>query len=59
MYKIHVNDRNYSSWEVFETNKFNKMEVNINPFHSKLFTNDVFSIDKNGNVNILHSTIRS
>lgn len=59
MYKIHVNDRNYSSWEVFETNKFNKMEVNINPFDSKLFTNDVFSIDKNGNVNILHSTIRS
>lgn len=59
IYKILVNDMNYSSWEVFDTNKFSKMEVNINPIDNKLFTNDVFSIDKNGNVNIIHSTIRS
>jgi exoribonuclease R len=58
-YKIHVNDRSYNSWEVFDTNKFNKVEVNINPIESKLFANDVFTIDKNNKVTIVHSSIRS
>ncbi len=25
-YKIYINDINYSSWEVFDTNKFNKIK---------------------------------
>jgi hypothetical protein len=58
-YKIHVNDRSYTSWEVFDTNKFNKVEVDINPIESKLFANDVFTIDKNNKVIIVHSSIRS
>jgi exoribonuclease R len=57
--KIHVNDRSYNSWEVFDTNQFNKIEVNINPIESKLFANDVFIIDKNNKITIVHSSIRS
>lgn len=58
IYKIHINDRGYSSWEVFDTNKFDKVEVNINPLENKLFSNDVFTIDNN-KVNLLHSSIRT
>jgi exoribonuclease R len=58
-YKIHVNDRSYNSWEVFDTNKFNKVEVNINPIEGKLFANDVFTIDKHNKITIVHSSIRS
>jgi len=59
LYKIHVNDRSYNSWEVFDTNKFNKVEVDINPIEGKLFANDVFTIDKNNKITIVHSSIRS
>jgi len=57
--KIHVNDRSYNYWEVFDTNKFNKVEVDINPIEGKLFANDVFTIDKHNKINIVHSSIRS
>lgn len=58
IFKIHVNDRSYNSWEVFDTNKFDKVEVSINPLENKLFSNDVFTIDNN-KVNLLHSSIRT
>ena len=58
LYKIYVNNRNYSAWEVFETNTFQKFDIDINPNTSKLFTNDVFSYEKN-TVTIVHSTVRS
>jgi exoribonuclease R len=59
IFKIHVNDRSYTSWETFDSNKFDKFEVNINPLESKLFTNDLFTIDKHNKVTIVHSSIRS
>jgi exoribonuclease R len=58
LFKIQVNDRSYCSWDVFDSNKFNKVEVTINPIESKLFTNDVFTVDKHNKVNIVHSSIR-
>jgi len=59
-YKIYVNDRNYKSWEVFETMNFNKIELTIDPIENKLFSNDVFRVNKdNISVKILHSSIRS
>ena len=57
-YKIYVNDRSYTSWEVFDTNNFNKVNVDINPIESKLFSNDVFTVNNDNTVNILHSSIR-
>jgi hypothetical protein len=57
-YKLYVNDRNYTSWEVFDSNNFNKINVNINPIESKLLSNDVFILDKNNKVEIIHSSVR-
>jgi exoribonuclease R len=58
-YKLYVNDRNYSSWDVFDTINFNKIKLDINPLDHKLFSNDVFSIDEDNLVTLLHSSIRS
>jgi len=61
-YKLYVNDRNYTTWQIFESNNFNKVELDINPLESKLFSNDVFSIEKGKDTNtvkLLHSSIRT
>jgi exoribonuclease R len=57
-YKIYVNDRNYHSWDTFETISFKKIELEINPIENKLFSNDVFSFNNN-KIHLLHSSIRS
>lgn len=57
-YKIYISDRKYTSWEIFETATFQKVDIKINPNECKLFSNDVFSFDNN-TVKIVHSTIRS
>ena len=58
-FKIYVNDRNYSSWDVFEMSNFNKVTLNINPSDCKLFSNDVFSVDEKNIVKLTHSTVRA
>ena len=59
-YKIHIHDRNYSSWDIYDTGNLNKIStIEINPIEAKLFSNDVFEINsKNGAINLLHSTVR-
>ena len=57
-YKVHINDRAYTSWEVFENINFQKVEITINPLEQKLFSNDVFSVDENSKISIVHSTVR-
>jgi len=64
-YKLSVNDRSYNSWEVFDITNLNKVDIDINPIESKLFSNDIFSIDIDNDkhnivkLNLLHSSIRS
>ena len=58
-YKFYVNDRSYSSWEIFEMNNFNKTNLDINPVESRLFSNDVFCFDENQRVKLIHSSVRS
>lgn len=58
-YKIHINDRNYTSWNIFETANFQPVNIDINPVENKLFSNDVFSFDDTKNVKLIHSSIRS
>jgi exoribonuclease R len=58
-FKIQINERSYCSWEVFDSKKFDKVELDINPLEFKLFNNDVFTITDDKNVNIIHSSIRS
>jgi hypothetical protein len=59
-YKIHIHDRNYTSWEIYDTGNLNKIStIEINPVECKLFSNDVFEINsENGAINLLHSTVR-
>jgi exoribonuclease R len=57
-YKIYVNDRNYNSWDIFDTSNFEKVELDINPIDCKLFSNDVFKFES-GKLTLLHSTIQS
>jgi hypothetical protein len=58
-YKIHIHDRNYTSWEIYDTGNLNKIStIEINPIECKLFSNDVFEINTDGSVNLLHSTVR-
>ncbi len=59
MFKININDRSYNSWETYDANKFDKVNININPLESKLFTNDVFTIDTHNKVLLVHSSIRN
>ena len=57
-YKIYISDRNYSSWEIFETTHFTKVNLDIDPIENKLFSNDVFTIDEKNNINLLHSSVK-
>jgi exoribonuclease R len=59
VFKIYVNDRNYSSWNIFEIVNFQPVNLEINPVENKLFSNDVFSVDNAKNVKLIHSSIRS
>ena len=57
-FKINIDDSNYTSWEIFDSIDYSKCEnIIVNPFASKLFSNDVFSFVNNNNVNIIHSSI--
>jgi exoribonuclease R len=58
-YKVYASDRNYSSWEFLEMKNFNKVNLDINPLEHKLLSNDVFTIDDNKKVNLIHSSVRS
>lgn len=58
-YKIYVNDRDYSSWEIFDNINFCKYECDVNPISNKLFSNDVFKINDDNTTMLLHSSIRS
>jgi exoribonuclease R len=57
-YKIVLENRNYNNWNIYDSNNFVKTDLQVNPIESKLFSNDVFIIEKN-KVNILHSSIRT
>ena len=64
IYKIYVNDRNYTKWSLCETANFQPVSMeNFNPLEHKLFSNDVFTIVPNNNnttsLNIVHSSIRT
>jgi exoribonuclease R len=62
-FKIHIEDRNYSSWKVYELNdgvyELNDNISYIEPLEHKLFNNDCFTYHDNESVEIAYSPIRS
>jgi len=57
-YKIVLENRNYNNWNIYDSDNFVKTDIQLNPLENKLFSNDVFIIEKN-KVNIIHSSLRS
>jgi hypothetical protein len=58
LYKIIIDNRNYSSWNVVNPNTLEPVVIDeFNPEQHKLFNNDVFTYN-NGKVDIIHSSIR-
>ena len=57
-YKIHVLDRKYSKWELYNATTLDLEKEDIDPVKNKLFNHDVFSII-DGKISIDHSVIRS
>ena len=60
-YKIIVNDRNYNSWDILDE-QCNKIEMQMQPIESKLFTNDIFTVTnekEETTITITQSPIRS
>ena len=57
-YKIVLENRNYTNWNIYDSNNFEKKDIDINPLENKLFSNDVFTFNKN-KTNIIHSSIRT
>jgi hypothetical protein len=58
IFKIYVNDRNYSTWSIIDSSNFEKKDIIIDPVENKLFLNDIFTFEDN-KLKILHSTVRS
>ena len=56
MYKFICDDPHYTSWEVINTNTFEKVILDINPIKSKLFNHDTFDI--NNDIILSHSPAR-
>ena len=51
-YKIIINKRDYSSYDIFGITNFEKKELDIDPFKEKLFFNDVFTFNENKERNL-------
>jgi exoribonuclease R len=60
-YKIHIDNRNYGSWTLFDATTLEPVIINqFNPEKHKLFNNDVFSYNTDTQaVEIIHSSLRA
>ena len=56
-YKIHIDNRNYETWNLYNIKTMEKIEKNISPIKEKLFHNDIFTFT-GSKVKILESSIR-
>jgi exoribonuclease R len=66
LYKININDRNYSSWTIFAADSLEPVsfDFDFSPCDQHLFTGDIFTISngitcKTVETNIIHSSIRT
>lgn len=60
MYKIHVNDRNYKDWCVYDATTMELLtndDISFDPIKEKLINGDIFKI-KDGKPIVVHSTIK-
>jgi exoribonuclease R len=60
LFKIAIDNRNYSNWTIYDASSFEitRVDIECNPIQHKLFNGDVFSYE-NSVVTIKHSSIRN
>lgn len=56
--KVHIDDRNYSSWKWYDGFTLESVESDKNPLTLKMFSDDVIEINDNGDEILIHSSIR-
>ena len=55
-YKIHIDNRNYETWNLYNIKTMEKIEKNVSPIKEKLFHNDIFTFDMSTkSINISYS----
>jgi exoribonuclease R len=64
IYKLKVNDRNYTNWEVYHTSiiskNLEKVDLEMkNPIEYKMFCSDTFFMDENKEIKLFNSPTRS
>ena len=61
MYRLHIDDRNYDSFSVFDSINMDKVNLppDFNPLTHHLFTNDLFTLSSTNEVELLHSNVRN
>ena len=60
MYRLHIDDRNYESFSVYDSTNMDKVELpDFNPLTHHLFSNDLFSLSSTNEVELLHSNVRN
>jgi hypothetical protein len=61
MYRLHVDDRNYESFSIYDSTNMDKVELSpdFNPLTHHLFSNDLFSLSSTNEVKLLHSNVRN
>ena len=58
MLKIHIDDRQYTTFRVVESTELRDLDLDLNPLEERLFHNDLFEYS-NGSVTLLHSPMRT
>jgi ribonuclease R len=61
MYRLHIDDRNYESFSIYDSTNMDKVELppDFNPLTHHLFSNDLFSLSSTNEVKLLHSNVRN
>uniref|UniRef100_A0A6C0I7N4 RNB domain-containing protein n=1 Tax=viral metagenome TaxID=1070528 RepID=A0A6C0I7N4_9ZZZZ len=60
LYKIVIDDRNYSKWQVYDAPTLSPVTLDLDPCLKRLFSGDVFTYDfKNDSLTLVHSSVRT
>jgi len=59
LYKIVIDDRNYSKWQVYDAPTLTPVTLDLDPCLNHLFSGDVFTYDNKSILTIVHSSVRT
>ena len=59
LYKIVVDDRNYSKWQIYDAPTLTPVTLDLDPCLMRLFSGDVFTYSDSSLLTIVHSSVRT